>query len=77
MLSCTSCNKITMEVSEIDSKKEGIASYLLLQRSNFTSFLEPHTSCSADIAFDLNTRVVCIAQRPVVMGVPGSKNVHC
>ena len=58
MLACPSCKSVNMKVSEIYSKKKGLASFLFFQCNSCSCFVESYTSRSVDNSFDINTRAV-------------------
>ena len=58
LLACPSCKASTLKLSEICSKKKGLASFLVLQCSSCSYFIELYTSRSVDNAFDINLRAV-------------------
>ena len=58
MLACPSCKAVNMKVSEIYSKKKGLASFLFFQCHSCNYFIESCTSRSVGKGFDINTRAV-------------------
>ena len=55
MLACKPAN---IKVSEIYSKKKGLASFLFFQCHSCNYFIESYTSRSVGKSFDMNTRAV-------------------
>ena len=58
MLACPSFEAVYMKVSEIYSKKKGLASFLFLQCHSCSYFIESYTSRSVGNSFDRNTRAI-------------------
>ena len=58
MFACPYCKKVAVEVSEIDLKKKGLASFILFHCRGCANFFESYTSRSVNNAFYVNKRVV-------------------
>ena len=58
LLLCPVCKLGNMKLSEITSKKKGLASCLLFQCSRCSYFIEQYTSKSNKQSFEINTRAV-------------------
>lgn len=58
MFACPYCKKVAVEVSEIDLKKKGLASFILLHCRGCANFFESYTSRSVKNAFYVNKRAV-------------------
>ena len=56
MFACPYCKKVAVEVSEIDLKKKGLASFILFHCRGCANFFESYTSRSVKNAFYVNKR---------------------